>query len=159
MKTSEPSPAVVRQIALNMRDKDFAEFSAVSFEDTRDGLADTLARLYGERNDVTVCSTDDGEPVCVGATVMARPNVVTLMFFATARFPEIALPVTRYIRRYLFPRLEKAGVHRIEAVSMAGYDEAHAWIRTLGLEQETKAMHGYGKGGEAFIQFSKVVNG
>lgn len=157
MRISEPSPETVHHVALNMRDRDFEEFSAVSFASSREEMADIMAERYGSRHDVMVADVD-GEPVCVGATVMARPNVVSLLFFATDRFPEIALPITRFIKRQLFPRLVKNGVHRIEAVSIAGYEQTQNWLRTLGLEQETGAMHGYGKAGEAFIQFAWSKN-
>lgn len=153
MRISEPSKEDVRRVALNMRQRDFDEFSAVSFASSREELAELMAERYGARSDAMVASAGD-EPICVGATVMARPNVVSLLFFATDRFPEIALPITRFIRRQLFPRLVKSGVHRIEAVSMCGYEQTHGWLRTLGLDQETQAMHGYGKNGEAFIQFA-----
>ena len=88
---------------------------------------------------------------------MARPNVVSLLFFATDQFPEIALPATRFIKRELFARLKKAGVHRIEAVSMVDHNDTHAWLQTLGLERETEPMIGYGKGGESFIQLHRAL--
>lgn len=153
MRISEPTPDAVRYVALNMRERDFDEFSAVSFATDRDELARDITARYGERNDVMVADVE-GEPVCVGATIMSRPNVITLLFFATDRFPEIALPITRFIKKQLFPRLVKTGVHRIEAVSMDGYEQAQHWLRTLGLEQETGPMPGYGRNGEAFIQFA-----
>ncbi|MFY7925566.1 MAG: hypothetical protein ACOVN5_07130 [Aquidulcibacter sp.] len=152
MKISEPTPDDVYQVAKNMRDRDFAEFSAVSHSETRHQLAVGMMMRYGQ-DESTVVGFDGDDPVCVGATIMARPNVVTLLFFATDSFPKIALPATRFIKRELFGRLKKAGVHRIEAVSMAGHDETHAWLRTLGLERETDLMRGYGKNGESFIQF------
>lgn len=154
MKINKATPEAVRHVALNMRKRDFTEFSAVSFAEERADLAEIMAARYGNSEEVHVGITDDGEPVCVGGTIIARPNVVTLLFFATDRFPEIALPITRYIKKQLLPRLVEAGVHRIEAVSMSGYTETHAWIETLGLERETGPLYNYGKGGEAFVQFA-----
>ncbi len=156
MKISEPTPETVHAVALNMRERDFTEFAAVSHAETRDELASIMADRYGQFEGGIVGYADD-EPCCVGAAVMGRPNVVTLLFFATDRFREIALPATRFIKREFFGRLKQAGVHRIEAVSLAGYDETHAWLQTLGLEPETRPMLGYGKGGEAFIQFAWVA--
>lgn len=147
------SPDAVRAVAFKMRERDFAEFSAVSYAETRFELAEVLTARYGDSPDVHV-GFEGLDPICVGGSVMARPNVITLLFFATDRFPEIALPATRYIKKQLLPRLIEAGVHRIEAVSMAGHDDAHEWLKTLGLKQETGPMHGYGKNGEAFIQFA-----
>jgi hypothetical protein len=153
MRIEPATPEAVRAVAVNMRERDFLEFSAVSYAETRFELAEVLTARYGESADVHV-GFEGLEPVCVGGSVMARPNVISLLFFATDRFPEIILPATRYIKKQLLPRLIEAGVHRIEAVSMAGHSEAHAWLRTLGLQKETGPMHGYGKRGEAFIQFA-----
>src|SRR5690606_23608090 len=95
------------------------------------------------------------EPVAAGAMVGARPNVITLMFFATDDFPKIALPLTRFITKNLFQKYRDNGVHRIECVSIEGYDEAHRWIKILGLHHEA-VFPGFGKNGEAFHQFAKV---
>lgn len=154
MQISEPTTELVYSVAINMRERDFAEFSAVSFADTRSELAEIMAERYGRREDAIIGLTADGVPACVGAAVMSRPNVVTLLFFATDRFGEIALPATRFIKKQFFPRLVDNGVHRIEAVSMDGHIETHAWLKTIGLEPETGPMQHYGKGGEAFVQFS-----
>lgn len=154
MRISNPTPDLVRHVALHMRDRDYKEFSAVSHAQNRQELADGMAERYGERNDVMIGCLDDMTPVCVGAAIMARPNVITLLFFATDDFKEVALPVTRFIRKQFLPRLVAAGVHRIEAVSLAGYAEAHAWLKSIGLKPETQAMLGYGKNREAFVQFS-----
>lgn len=141
-----------------MRDSDYDEFSAVSFTDTREDLAAVLAARYGRSHEVHVGFGDDGAPICIGGTVQSRPNVITLLFFATDRFPEIGLPITRYIKKQLFPRLRAAGVHRIEAVSSEDHTDAHAWLKTIGLKRETEPLLNYGKGGEAFLQFSWVAH-
>jgi hypothetical protein len=157
MKIEPATKADVFRVALDMRQGDFAEFSAVSHAETRDELAQALAERYGDRHDV-LCGHWRGEAVCIGGFVMARPNVVTLLFFATDDFPKIGLGITRFIRKNLFPKLIDAGAHRFEAVSLATHAEAHAWLGALGLLVETGPMLGYGRSGEAFIQFSKVLD-
>lgn len=154
MKIERATADAVRHVALNMRDRDFAEFSAVSPADTREQLAGVLSRAYGGRDDV-MCGYDGSAPVCIGGTLEMWPNVITLLFFATDEFPKIALPVTRFIRG-LFRRYEAAGVHRIQAISLAGYDKTHQWLGTLGLQPETGPLKGYGRHGEDFIQFSRL---
>lgn len=155
MKIEPATKADVFEVALDMRQRDFAEFSAVSFANSRDELATLLAERYGDRHDV-LCGSWKGRPVCIGGFVMARPNVITLLFFATDDFPQIGLGITRFIRKNLFPKLAAAGAHRIEAVSLAEYSEIHAWLATIGLRPETGPLLGYGRNGEAFIQFAKV---
>lgn len=145
----------IHRAALRMRELDFAEFIAVAQIDTREELAEILAERYSVRDDV-LCASLDGTPLCIGGTVEARPNVLTMMFFATDEFPSIALPLARFLRSEYFPRLFAAGVHRLEAISSADNEAAHAWMRVLGMKPETGLLQGYGKRGEAFIQFSKV---
>jgi hypothetical protein len=156
MKIEPATREDVHFVAAYMRDRDYEEFSAVSWADCRADLAIDLSNRYGRRDDV-MCGFYLDKPVCIGALIEARPNVMTMLFFATDLFDKVAFPVTRFIKRELFPRMEEAGVHRFEAVSMVGHDRTHEWLRVLGMSAETKPMKGYGKNGEAFIQFSKVV--
>lgn len=145
----------IRAVARDMRDSDLAEFSAVLPVDDRDAVADTLSLRYGYRPDI-LCAQRDGRRIAIGGALELRPNVLTLLFFATPDFGQIALPLTRFIKLGLFRRLVAAGVHRIEAVSMDGHTQAHRWIEALGLSRETGPLRGYGKRGEAFIQFAWV---
>lgn len=147
----------IRTVALAMRARDFEELTALSPVDTRKDLADLLVSRYAGRDDI-LCGSKARQPICIGGTIEGRPNVISLLFFATDDFPRIALPITRFIRNNLFPRYFEAGVHRIEAASMEGYDAAHHWLGTLGLTPETGPMAGFGKRGEAFIQFAKVLH-
>lgn len=155
MKIEPATAEDVQRVAFHMRVGDYDEFSAVSHAQDRQQLAEILAARYGDRHDVLV-GLWKGRPVCIGGFIMARPNVITLLFFATDEFHRIGLGITRFIRQNLFPKLERQGVHRFEAVSLATHSEAHKWLLLLGLTAETGPMLGYGKGQEAFIQFSKV---
>lgn len=155
MKVKEASAIDLYAIAMNMRVADFEEFTALHDTDSRELLAERLARRYHAHPGGIVAFALDGAPIAAGATVLARPNVATLMFFATERLNEIGLPLTRFIRNTLFPALRAEGVHRIEAVSSAAHEEAHRWIRALGLEKEAECP-GYGKAGQLFYQFAWV---
>ncbi len=154
MKIERATADAVRHVALNMRDRDFAEFSAVSPADTREQLAGVLSRSYGGREDVFAIYHEQA-PVGIAGTIEAWPNVITLLFFATDDFPKVALPVTRFFRR-LFDRYEAAGIHRIQAISLHDYAQTHQWLRLFGLKQETAPMLNYGRHGEAFIQFARI---
>lgn len=154
MKIDVATAEDVRSVALRMRERDFDEFRATSAAESREQLADALAATYGGRDDV-LAVYHDGSPVCIGGTIEAWPNVISLLFFATDDFPKVAVPVTRFIRK-LFNRYEQAGAHRIQAISLDGHSYAHQWLGILGLKPETGPMVGYGKNGEAFIQFARV---
>lgn len=157
MKIERATAEQVYEVALAMRQRDFDEISALNFADDRDELAELLARRY-IGDDSIMCASLGGKPICIGGTINARPNVISLLFFATDEFPKIGLGVTRFIKKRLMPRLERAGIHRFEAVSLDGYHEVHAWLNLLGLEAETEPLRGFGKNGEAFRYFSKVAD-
>lgn len=146
----------VREVAFNMRGRDFEELRATSFCATRDELADELARRYGGRDDV-MCGSLNGEPVYIGGTIETWPGVMSLLFFATPEFRRCGLEATRFITRQLFPRYERAGIHRIQAVSLEGYAEVHAWLETLGLKREA-VLPRFGKDGQDFVQFGRLAN-
>lgn len=157
MKIDAPSREDILAVALAMRARDYDEFSALSFTDSREALAEVLAGRYADRDD-TFCAYAGDDPVAVGAMVQSRPGVVTLMFFATDRLNEIGLALTKFITQRLFPAYRASGTHRIECVSLEGYDEVHRWIEVLGLRREAGPFHGFGKGGEAFVQFAWVAD-
>lgn len=144
----------VYRVARFMRTRDIEEFLAVCPVQTHEGLIMRLMERFGNRDDLIV-ARDGGEAVAIGGLIEHRPHVATLLFFATDGFPAIALGLTRFIRQRLFPRVKRAGVHRIEAVSIAGYHETHRWIEILGLKREAE-FRGYGKNGETFVQFAWV---
>lgn len=154
MKTEVATFGDVYSVARNMRARDIEEFLAVSPVTTHDGLVMRLIERFGHHQGLIVAKEGD-VAIAIGGLIELRPHVATLLFFATDRFPSIALALTRFIRQKLFPRVKRAGVHRIEAVSIEGYEEAHRWIEILGLKREAE-LRGYGKNGETFIQFAWV---
>lgn len=157
MKIETATAEQIYDVALAMRERDFEEISALNFAEDRDELAETLARRY-IGSDELMCGSIGGKPICIGGTLLSRPNVVSLLFFATDEFPKIGLGITKFIKKRLFPRLEQAGVRRIEAVSLDGYHEVHAWLNVLGMTEETGPLRNFGKRGEAFRYFSKVTD-
>lgn len=152
MKVDRADAQAVRFIADRLRERDVIEFTATSFAATRGQLTDDLVRRYAGLPG-GICASIGDRPVAFGATIEARPNVLTLLFFATDEFPAIALGLTRFIRQRLFPAQRAAGAHRIECVSIDSHTDAHRWIEILGLEREAE-MPGYGKAGETFYQFA-----
>jgi hypothetical protein len=159
MKIDVATSNEIFDVALRMRERDFDEISALAAADTRKELARSLMVRYGGRKDVW-CAAGAHGPTAVGGAIEVRPNVITLLFFATDDFPEIGLALTKFIVKRLFPPLVAAGVHRIECVSLDGYDEVHRWIQTLGLFREfDRPMVKYGKRGESFVQFAWAAGG
>lgn len=149
-----PTLAHVRTVAENMRAADVAEFMAVSFARNHAELADTLVERYGS-NGETYCFSDGDTPVAVGAMVEGRPNVITIMFFATEMFPRIAIPLARFCKQRLFPHYRNLGAHRIECIAISNEPKKHRWIELLGMKHEGE-FAGFGKHGESFTQFAWV---
>lgn len=156
MMIDGPSAEHVCYVAENMREADIREFLAISHATTADDLASGLVSRFSDHPEVFCFSTDESVPVAVGGMIQARPNVVTMMFFATDDFSSIALPLAKFTKQRLFPRYRKLGVHRIEAISIDGHGEAHRWIEIVGMKREGEPMRGYGKGGETYHQFAWV---
>jgi hypothetical protein len=156
MKLDAPTREDVAFVATRMRSRDMQEFMAVSHAASEAELVEGLVDRYGGAHDA-FCAYRGGIPVAVGAMVEHRPNVVTLMFFATADLPLIGAALTRWIRQRLFPQYRARGVHRIECASIDGYVSVHRWVQALGLKREA-VMPKYGRGGETFIQFAWVVD-
>jgi hypothetical protein len=156
MKIDVPTYEDLSKVANGMRARDVAEFSAVNKVDNAFELATLMKERYAHRQD-TFCVYDGETPVGIGAMIEGRPNVITLMFFATDELPNVVLGLTKFIKRELFPNYRKNGAHRIECVSIDGYEETHRWIETLGLKREA-VLRGYGKNGEAFHQFAWVAD-
>lgn len=158
MKIDAPRREDILSVARAMRARDYDEFIALSFAEDREALAESLAQRYSGQSDTFCAYAGDGEAVAVGAMVQARPGVVTLMFFATDRMGEIGLALTKFIAQRLFPAYTARGVHRIECVSLDGYEEVHRWIEVLGLRREAGPFRGFGRGREAFVQFAWVAD-
>lgn len=144
----------VRFVAANMRQDDVDEFLAVSTARDRNELAEVLLDRYGG-HPAAIVFRDGATPVGIGAGIEVRPNVITLMFFATDQFRAVAIDTARFVTRELFPRYRAAGVHRIEAVSIEGHTSAHRWIELVGLRREA-ILPGFGRGGETYHQFAWV---
>lgn len=142
----------IRFVALNMRDRDLSEFSAVYPFETREELAEVLAYRYGQRDDVIVAYGEMGA-IAVGGALELRPNVLSLFFLATDQFDDIVLPLTKFVKRRLLAPMVDAGAHRIEAVSLHSYNDMHRWLEVLGLTREAEHP-AYGKRREKFVTYA-----
>ena len=141
----------IRQVALNMRDRDVAEFSALSYLDRREDIAESLVTNYAGVSGITAVLLD-GEPVAIGGAVWVRPDVASLLFYATDAFPKIVIALTRYARDEVITPA-KLRAHRIECFSLSTYTVMQQWVETLGLKREC-TLRQYGKRREDFIVYA-----
>ena len=142
------TPRAVGQVLYNLREADRREIEATVFRFDSDALAAaSCACRLG-----FVAAADDLTPVAVLAAGELWPGVWQLGMFATPRWPEVALGVTRHARRWLRGQLRALGAHRAQAFSLAGHAAAHRWMLRLGARCEA-TLTGWGRGGEDFKVF------
>jgi len=153
MKLNSATASDIYHVAMDMRDADYKEFVALADCGDRDALARQLVARFANAD--LVVAYHGGQPAAIGGAVCYRPNVATMLFYATDAFPKIGLDVTRFIRRHYIPALHAQGVHRLECVSHGNYTWAHKWLSSLGFSHEA-TLGGFGKNGEMYYQFSKV---
>jgi hypothetical protein len=152
----EPAlPNDVARVAAAMRQRDRDEFMPMTHFERHEQLVKSLVQRFGGHPDVFTVFDDPG-PVAVGGMLLHRPNVATLLFFATDDFKgKVAADFTRFVKQRLFPQYIAAGVHRIECQSIEAYASVHNWLEVLGLKEEA-TLPKFGRGGETYIQFAKV---
>lgn len=137
---------VVRNVSPLVRREIFAESG------TEDPGAFTrrLLALNGPLNLVAI--TEDGEPVAsIGA--VARSSAYWWPWcFATPRFPAVALSMTRYVRKELFPTLCALGMRRADCYSLEANTEAQKWLVSIGGRRSGEPFK-YGKNADSFVRF------
>ena len=151
----DAQPEDIRHVAANMRDKDYEEISCLSWAESREELAEFLVNAYEGCQNVYVVGTDEDGPIAIVVYMPMRKGVWSLGMFATDKFKKVGLFLTKRIIRDIIPALDNANAHRVEAQSIDGYDEVHAWLRFLGLREEC-TLSGLGRNGEDFKVFSFV---
>lgn len=136
------------RVALDMRPADRREIFAGRWD--YDPV--TMARQICEWSTLgAVAHGRDGTPIAVLNAVMVSPAVVNVGLFATARWPEIARPLSRWCLARFKPMLLETGARRAECWSMVGHRSAHAWLRWFGFRPECVATRG--RAGERFVLF------
>jgi len=140
-------------IAHNMVKDDFDEIMATHWGDTIDGFAEQCVAANG----LNMCSlADDGTPVAMGGIALFQPKVGTAWMVGTSRMIEKKIEVTRFAKQAIHRSLQDGVVHRVNAFASALHLRTHPWLRSLGLIEEN-TLKKWGKNGEDFIIFAKVV--
>jgi hypothetical protein len=137
-------------IADNMRDIDKKEVYATRWDDSPDGLVDSIMS-GGEFG--WVVGGDDGIPIAAFGAIPTWEGVWQVWMFSTDRWNEVSLTVTKFIRRVMIPSIVDAGWQRAECRSIGGHDVAHRWLEMLGASRE-HTLHYFGKNGDTFHLYS-----
>lgn len=135
-------------IARRMRKLDAEEI----FPLTWTGKPEDLAASCVAGGISTVALSGD-VPVAAWGAREGRPYFWNVWMFATDRWPEVALSVTRHINREMMPAMIDAGAVRADCWSMEGHDVAHRWLELLGAVREA-SLEDYGAGRKVFHCYS-----
>lgn len=147
-----PTYAGVRQITANARGRDIEEISAVCGVWNAEGLADEIVRGWTQRGAWGgVFATD--RPIAVLTALYETPVSVQVGLVATDKFKQIALQVTRHVRRRIEPALRASGVTRAECRCWSKHSDARRWLALCGAHEEAE-IPDYGANGETFIQMA-----
>jgi hypothetical protein len=138
-------------IAQNMRIRDREEiFCTVGA--TVNGFVDNLYEMRDTGVSGMACA-DDGEPIAAAGAYHAWGDMYNLWFFATSRWDEVQLGVTRFIKKKALPIIfDVMGARCCQCFSLDGYEEIHRWIEILGGERDCRLTN-WGKNGENFVRF------
>lgn len=134
-------------VADNMREWDRREVFATRWDDNAAELVDVIM-AGGEFGWVA----GEDLPIAAFGAVPTWQGNWQVWMFATDRWPEVALGVTRFIKKVMIPALEEAGCHRAECRSMEGHEVAHKWLESLGADKESE-LPNYGRNGETFYLY------
>jgi len=83
-----------------------------------------------------VALADDGEPVAAFGAAWKRPLIYSVWMYATDRWMDVALSVTRHIRRVMMPEMIDSGAVRAECWTIETHEPAHRWLEVLGARRE-----------------------
>jgi hypothetical protein len=137
-------------VAKNMREWDAREIYATMWEDSPEWL---VGYCMAHPSHGFVCG--DSEPIAVIGAVPLWPNVFSMYMFATDKFHNISLPLTKWAKRVYFPALKDIGVARLQCHTMEGHVEAQKWLEFLGGSRESTHLS-YGRNGETFHLYSWI---
>lgn len=137
-------------VSRHMREVDRLEVMATRWNDAAEQFAMDVYTCGGPAYTVTRL----GRPVVVLGCTFTQPGVGTAWMVGTEDMPRVAIEATRFARKALASLLAN-NVHRIHAFSAGFHVEAHAWLRVLGFEIESR-LERWGRNGEDFFMFAMV---
>lgn len=140
-------------ITRNLRPADVRELEATRYGHLdRDALAFEMVNVWTINSNAWIAYGSKGLPVCAFGATQPWPRCYSCWLLATDDFADVALPVTKFVKRVFIPWLRQRA-RRIEARSIDGHGEAHAWLSLLGAKVEARLKH-YGRDGDDFLVFT-----
>ena len=137
----------------NLRAADAVEVRATIFQGD---AASTSALIWSIPGPKWEARTVGGEPAAIGGFVPVWPGLGSGWLWGTDRWEEVALEVTRAMKRHILPALDARGVHRIECRPMAGNAAVIRWLKLVGFRQEAVTAQ-FGQGREDFVLCARTA--
>lgn len=141
-------------VANNMREMDRIEIFSGRWTDDIQDFADSIQTDNG----FGFVAGIEGTPIAVFGAIPISPTLWNVYMFATDRFPEVSLTVTRFVKKVMIPSVEKMGMFRAECRSIDGHRSAHRWLSVLGFKHEA-VCELVGKDGQTFHLFAFTYSG
>ena len=143
-----PTQDEILDVARRMRAADGHEIAAGLWDASPEAIAHGLAAPG-----LIVLAAGRSRAEAIVAIGWRAPRLVEVGMFASDAFPEVALCLTRHLRRVVMPALLERGVIRAECRSIEGHVAAHRWLLALGARPEA-LLEDCGKNRERFVQFA-----
>lgn len=138
-------PDLVRCVIDNMRAMDRAEIFATRRDDCDDQFeADVCAA-----GEISWVAGDGILPIAAFGCAPLWNGVWSMWLFATDKFGQIGISVTKLVTRTIVPMMIEAGAHRLEARSMEGHTDAQRWLEVIGAKREG-TLKAYGRDRQDF---------
>ncbi len=153
MRINPPTLQALRHITGQARERDRAEFRAVIGQYQPTSIAREMLQSWIDRGAWGGVFCAEDTPVAFLTALIETPKSLQVGLIATDRFKEIAVPVTRYVRRVVQLQLREAGFTRAECRCWEEHEDARRWLAMCGAREET-VIPGYGARGETFIQLA-----
>lgn len=152
MRLGPPTLAGLQHIVANLRARDEAEMAMLSSPGWRDRLAERLWASWSYCLRAHIASAGD-EPVAIVMLQWNTPRALQAALLATERWQEIARPLARHCLKTLKPLVISHDIVRVECRTWEGHADARGFLALMGARPECR-LPGYGRGGEAFIQYA-----
>jgi hypothetical protein len=140
----------LRYVMTHLRAEDAAEVRATIDQ----GDIELTCRLIeGVAGAKWEARTAEGRPAVVGGFSCVWPGLAHGWLWGTDEWPEVGREVTRFVKRFILPALDRAGFHRIECRPLASND--HRWLKFIGFKPEAVTAQ-FGQGREDFVLFART---
>lgn len=131
-----------------MRAADREEVFATRFDDGSEALAHDIMQVP----QFVWVALKDGEPVAVIGARPMWPGVWCAFAFGTDRFDEVVLTLTKHVKQFMEPALERV-CHLLVAYCHERHYKAQRWLVRLGAEPIAPVLEHWGRERENFILY------